>query len=163
MSLMGIPWDFMYKIMTFKVSKPRLSPSCSCWWNLLAIFHLCSPFLSWYVNTHMHIYIHIHTHIFTCAHVYTYVHTCVHMCRYTYVYACMHACLHALCAYMLCALCTHACTYAYVHMNTHICEHTHTQPKTMPPATRCWVTGLLSLPHPISLFMSQIRTKPLGN
>lgn len=150
---MGIPWDFMYKIMTFKFSKPRLSPSCSCWWNLLAIFHPCSPFLSWYVNTHAY----IHTHIFTHAHVYTYAHVCAHVQVYIHVH--IHAYLHELCTYMLYALCTYAC----VHMNTHICEHTHTQPKTMPPATRCWVTGLLSLPHPISFSMSQIRTKPLGN
>lgn len=99
MSLIGIPWDFMYKISTFKFSKPRLSPSCICWWNLLAIFHLFSSFLSWYVNTHMHIYTHSHTysHMHRYIHAHTHAHICIyvhpHVRVYTHVHR--HACLHA--------------------------------------------------------------------
>ena len=147
MSLIGIPWDFMYKISTFKFSKPRLSPSCICWWNLLAIFHLFSSFLSWYVNTHAHIY--TQSHIFTYAQVYTCPHTCTHMYICTSTCASTHTCTRT---------CMLTCTCARM-----LCAHIHTQPKTMSPATRYWVTGLLSLPHSISLFISQIRTKPLGS
>ena len=168
MSLTGIPCDFMYKIITFKFSKPRLSPFCSCWWNLLAIFHLFSSFLSWYVNTHMHTYIHIcvyiHSHIFTHAHVYTYMHIYVHMHPHVqvYIHAHIRACLQARVHMCYVPVCTLACTCAYV-CNARIYVHIYTQPKTLSPATCCWVTGLLSLPHSISLFISQIRTKPLGS
>lgn len=134
MSPTGIPCDFMYKIITFKFSKPRLSPFCSCWWNLLAIFHLFSSFLSWYVNTHMHTYIHIcvyiHTYIHTyshmhmCIHTCTYTYTCTHMCRYTYMHTYMHAYRHV-CTCVMC-LCAHL--PARVHMcamHVYMCTYTH--------------------------------------
>ena len=112
MSLIGIPWDFMYKIVTFKFSKPILSPSCSCWWNLLAIFHLFSSFLSWYVNTCMHMYTHTHSH--TYSHVHRYIHAHLHANIRIHASTCagIHTCTRT------CVL-TCTCDVCYVPIYTH--------------------------------------------
>lgn len=153
MLLIGIPCDFMYKIITFKFSKPRLSPFCSCWWNLLAIFHLFSLFSS---STCKHTYAHIHTYMCVYIHTHTFAHirtcTCMHIYVHTHPCAGIRACTHTC---MLTCTCV-TCLCAHVHMCGHaryMCTYTHTTENTvssnmlLSDRTTSFPTPFLSLYH----------------
>lgn len=160
MSLIGIPCDFMYKIITFKFSKPRLSP----FWkllseNLLAIFHLFFPLSSLHVNTHMHIYIHIcvciYTHIHSHTHMHMYMHA--HICTHAPTRACTHTCMltHVHVCYVP------VCTCAYVWTCTYICAHIHTQPKTLSQQHAVGDRTTLPSPPHFSLYITD-KDQALG-